>query len=354
MSCHRTDRLAQLLRLMPIFCLNAAPWSCTAAPDPEVAPASVKDKPPAEGASPMAAFARMIGGEWKVTFESGESAFGSWHWGPGRHSIHGGELEVIYWHPGHKQIRLLSLHADILGVGRDSGEGTMSFEGETASGVLNLQQPRALRKLAMRWSFDGPDAYRDTLMEDSGSGFTTLAEWQRFRVPQRPESPPAAASESLKLPEHLKALEPLLGRTWEAQVEASGPVKQDAIQVHTIFEFVPDYVYGRVLVPSRDGAHAHLFDVFCYQDVRTSDLRCLALSSQRGVYEGKVTVDKDGALQFDGVEYQGDRVAPLAARFDFEDDGTLHQRVWSREGAERTLLFDVRHRQLKPSIDQAR
>jgi hypothetical protein len=295
-----------------------------------------------EVADPMASFARLVGGEW-----SGLSALQTWQWGPGKHSIRGGELEVIYWHPGRKQVCLLSMHADIPGVGRGSGEGTMKFEGETANGVLDLYQPRGLRKLAMRWAFQGPDTYRDTLLEDSGAGFTTLAEWERVRVPKRTESP-REAEQTLTLPEHLKAFEALLGRTWEAQVRMGDSVTGEAVHIQSTFEFVPDYVYGRVLAPSKDGEPAHVLDVYFYQEVRTGSLRCLALSNRGGVYTGEVIVVDGGALHLDLKGYEGERVVPLVARFDFEKDDTLRQRVWSLEGGERSLTLDVRHQRLEP------
>jgi len=327
--------------------------SCTIAPDQGSSAKTVEEPVPAEIADPMKSFARLVGGEWRNVLGDGSSVYQSWHWGPGRHSMRGGELEVIYWHPGRKRVHLLSMHADIPAVGRGSGEGTIQFEGETANGVLDLYQPRGLRKLATRWVFEGPDKYRDTLLEDSGDGFKTLAEWERVRLPRR-ETPPPAAENSLKLPEHLKAFEALVGRTWEAHVTEDDSVTRKAIYIQSTFEFVPDYVYWRVIAPSMDGEPAHLLDAYVYQDVRTRALRCLALSKRGGVYEGAVTAVDAGALQLDLTGYEGDRVFPLVARFDFEKDGTLRQRVWSIEGSPRTLMLDVRHKKLEPKGDQPR
>lgn len=347
----------QLSRPFLAISLTAALCACTVAPRQGSGPKPVQEPVSAEVAKPMASFARMVGGEW-----SGLSALQAWHWGPGRHSMRGGELEVIYWHPGRRQVRLLSMHADIPAVGRGSGEGTIEFEGETANGVLDLYQPRGLRKLAMRWVFEGPDKYRDTLLEDSGTGFKPLAEWERIRVPKQSDSPPRAAEKTLNSPEHLKAFEPLLGRTWEAQASAGDSVTGKAVHIQSTFEFVPDYVYWRVLAPSKDGEPAHLLDAYFYQDVRTGTLRCLALSNSGGVYEGTLKVLGRGlddgiagaALQLDLTGYEGDRVVPLIARFDFQKDETFRQRVWSLEGAERTLIVDVQHKQLAPKSDHPR
>ncbi len=339
----------RLRRPFLALCLTAALCACTAAPDQRLDAKPVQKPATAEVADPMASFARLVGGEW-----SGLSALQTWHWGPGKRSMRGGELEVFYWHPGRKQVRLLSMHADIPAVGRGSGEGTMKFEGETASGTLDLYQPRGLRKLAIRWVFEGPDKYRDTLLEDSGGGFSTLAEWDRVRVPKRSETPLRAAEKAINLPQHLKVFDVLLGGTWEAQVRTGESATGKAVHIQSTFEFVPDYVYGRVLAPSEDGEPAHLFDAYVYQDVRTGALRCLALSNRGGVYEGDVTVADGGALQIDLKGYEGDRVVPLVARFDFEKGETLRQRVWFLEGTERTLMLDVHHKKLEAKSDQKR
>jgi hypothetical protein len=45
---------------------------------------------------------------------------------------------------------------------------------------------------------------------------------------------------------------------------------------------------------------------------------------------------------------EGDRVAPLVERLDFEADGTVHHRIWSLDDAERTLMLDVPHEKLDP------
>ncbi len=98
-----------------------------------------------------------------------------------------------------------------------------------------------------------------------------------------------------------------------------------------------------------DGAHPHLLDAYIYQEIRTDLVRCLALSSAGGVYEGVLTVLPDGALEFDLKGYEGDRTRSLVARFDFGHDGTLRQRVWSVDGTERILMLDVHHTPIEES-----
>ena len=331
-----------ILRLAPI--LVAVLSACTDVRNKGADPRPVQEPTPVEVADPMASFARLIPGDWRVTFGNGTSAFTTWQWGPGKHSIHGDELELMYWHPGRKQVRLLSLHPDIPGVGRGSGEGMIRFEGETAEGVLDLYQPRGLRKLGIRWEFDGPDKYHDTLLEATGpEGFKLANEWDRYRVAKRSDVQPHTVEETPKLPEHLKIFEALLG-AWETKGDS---VIADASRTESTFEFVPDYIYARVITPSKDGESTHLLDAYVYQDVRTQALRCLALSNSGGVYEGDVIGLEGGALQLDLKSYEGDRVVPCVVRFDFEEDGSLRSREWSLVGSDRKLLHDVHHERIE-------
>ena len=67
------------------------------------------------------------------------------------------------------------------------------------------------------------------------------------------------------------------------------------------------------------------------------------------MYEGDITVlDEGHSLQIDLKGYDGDKVVPLVARFEFEKDGTLRQRVWSvGANSERVIIFDVRYEKRK-------
>ena len=64
------------------------------------------------------------------------------------------------------------------------------------------------------------------------------------------------------------------------------------------------------------------------------------------VYEGDVTVLDGGALQFDLQGYEGDQVVPYLAQLDVEQDGSLRQRIWSIQGAERTLVLEARQQKV--------
>jgi hypothetical protein len=172
-------RLAALLAL-PLLSATSA---CTAsqAESPASRPASV----------PMASFARMVGGEWRMTMTSGEKQYTVWYWGPGRRSLraithgHDGggnpwrDLSVVYWHPGLGQVREIGLNP----FAQSASESTFRLDGKDSEAFTDLYQNGAHRKLASRTTFDGPDRYRAVLMEQiEGSGVTTLAEWEYERL----------------------------------------------------------------------------------------------------------------------------------------------------------------------------
>jgi hypothetical protein len=336
--------------------LIAALSACTARQDKSPDTRPVQKPAPAEVANPMASFARMVPGEWRRPALTRTSMFDTWHWGPGKHSMRvmtdGSDadgnpwraLQAVYWHADRKQVCLLGLEPFARGV----AVGTIKFEGETADAVYDLYQTGGRRKMSLHWTFDGPDKYHATLLEATGTaGFKPLVEWDYVRSKTPTATRPRTAEVAPKPSERLKVLEALLGHTWEAKGDwAAG----DAFHIQSTFEWIPyaDAIYARVLAPSKDGEPRHLLDAYFYHHTGANALRCLALSNQGGVYEGDLTVLEGGAVQIDLKGYEGDQVVAHVVRFDFEQDGTLRHRVWSRKGTERTLMLDVHHRKLEP------
>ncbi len=312
-----------------------------------------------EHADPMAPFARMMPGEWRMTVQSGASMYDTWHWGPGRHSVRvmtdgsgadgnpWREVQVYYWHPLRNEVRLLGLSPYARGV----AEGTIRFEGDTAEAVIDMHQTRDRRELALRWSFEGPDRYHEKLLEKTGpEGFGLLAEWDHNRSdpPVRAHAAPAGAEPELA--QRLNAFAPLLNHTW--QTETDKPTG-GATSIRTAFQSIPyaDAIYARSWIPVDNGASGHLFDIYLYHHTGAGVLRCLALSDRGAVYEGDVAVLDGGALRFDLTGAKGDRTVPLLVRLDFDADGSVRQRVWAGSAAEGTPVLDLRHRKADPEND---
>lgn len=324
--------------------LWVAPWaalsSCTAVQDESRDGETVRVPTLAAAADPMANFARLVSGEWWVTLADETSSFNTWHWGPGKHSVRSAHaVDVYYWHPARQVVRSFSMHP----FARSVGEGTIRFEGETAEDILDLWQTSGPRKLASRWVFDGPDEYQETLLELMGpDGFQPLTSWKRVRKPTHTEPSARAAAEGPKPPHHMHVFAPLLGQTWEAQgVWSSG----ETFHVRTDFEWIAsvDALYARSVALIEGAEPVHVLDAYLFHHTGTNTLRCLALTEPGGVYAGDWTVLDGGALEFDLEGYVADRVVPRVVRFDFEADGRLRQRIWSRAGVERTLVLDAHH-----------
>ncbi|HZW10430.1 MAG TPA: hypothetical protein VFF69_11055 [Phycisphaerales bacterium] len=351
MSCLRR-RFRRIHPVVAGLALIGALPAPAAGQDAIVDPEPTRANARAGDAGPMAPFARMIPGEWKMTVESGTSSFRTWHWGPGRHSMRvmtdgfdaagnpWRDLDVFYWHPGGGQVREFGVSQFARGV----TEGAITFEGETWRSDFDLFQTGGRRTLRLIWDFDGPDRYHATLQEASpgeSRRYTTLVEWDLLRT--SPSSPPRplAVEGATKPSDLLRPLELLLG-TWEAKM---GQAIAGALHTRATLEWIPlaDAIYARVLAPANHGEPAHLLDAYLYHHTGAGTLRCLALSERGGVYEGDVTVLDDGALQLGLKGYEGGQQATHVVRIDFGGDDALRTRAWSLEGDERTLRLDLHH-----------
>lgn len=311
---------------------------------PDGAPAAVA----VELSQPMASFARMVSGQWRVTAPSGTSMFHTWHWGPGNHSIRRmttgfdaagspwRELRVAFWHPARKQLRFFGMTP----VGRGVMEGTIKFERETANATFDLFQSSGRRDMRLRWAFDGPDKYHEKLLEATGpAGIQLLAEWDHVRSPNVLLANPPLEIEA-KPSQRLKFFDPVVGSTWEGR---SSSVSKDASDFESTFEWLPliETVYAQVRAPDKAGPSKHILDAYFYHHTGTNTLRCLALSHLSGVYEGDVTTLDNGGLQLDLKRYEGDQVVSLLVLLDFDASEGLRTRVWTLDGVERTLSLDV-------------
>jgi hypothetical protein len=311
-----------------------------------------------EHADPMAPFARMIPGEWRMTAEGGTSMYDTWRWGPGRHSVRvmtdgfgadgapWREVQVYYWHPGRKEIRLLGLSPFARGV----SEGTIKFQADTAVAAFDIHQTRGRRELALHWSFDGPDTYRETLLEKNDADvLIPLVEWRHIRSDPPADALPPAGDE-MRLAERLKALAPLLAHQWVATGDRTSG---QASPIRSTFQWVPyaDAIYARTWTPAADGVSKHLLDTYLYHHTGANSLRALALSDRGGVYEGDLTVLDGGNLQLDLTGSEADKTVHLVVRLDFDADGSMRQRVWSGSAAEGTPVLDLRHRKADPEND---
>lgn len=308
----------------------------------------------ADTASPMAAFTRLIPGEWRI----GTSLFHTWYWGPGKHSVRvmtdgfGADglpwraVQVFYWHAGRKEIRLLGVNP----YARSVAEGTIRIGGDTAEATVEMHQTADRRELVVRWSFEGDDKYHEVLLERLGpDNLVLLAEWDHIRV-QAPGEPRILGDEGIQLAERLQPFAPIVTGPWEAEgAWTSG----ETLRVRSTVQWVPgaDMVYARSETLSQDGQARHGLDTYLYHHTGAGTLRCLVVSDQGGVYEGDVRVLDGGALQCDLTGSEPDGTVQLVVRLDFDGGNSLRQRVWSTRDGQQTLVLDIHHRKPSPESE---
>ncbi len=333
---------------------------CSSPPDNEPVTVPAKVQPFAKTSYRMEPFSCFIGGRWKTTALAGTDTYDTWHWGPGRNSIRkmtagtapSGEpwhaMSVFFWHPGRKEVRTLSVSPTFRGV----SEGTFTFDGKEADGLVDMHQTIGHRVFGRRWTFEGPDAYHDELLDKVPEGFSLQNEWRRFRVAAATEDELAAErtrSAAAKPSEFIKPIERLLGHTWEGEAvpEVATRPPADTLPTRTTFEYVPDAdaIYGRVQTLNSDGTPAHTMDLYLYHHTGAGVLRCLALANSNDdegiAYEGDITPGDNGRwLRLDLRTHRSSGVSPIEARIDFEPPGDARFRAWSTEGNDRTLIFD--------------
>jgi hypothetical protein len=313
-----------------------------------------QDPPPAAtplAPGPLAGFARMFPGEWIVTFASGTSMFRTWQRGPSQHSLRivtngvgaGGDpwraLEVVYWHPERRRVCLLGFSCYARGV----EEGEIRFGDETVQFDVDLHQVKARRTLRTVWTFQGPDTYHATLLEQQPgplADYTMLTEWDVHRR-QAPVPPRSLTVDGVNEPSLLLApLRPLLG-SWESRVDAANT---NAKPLQSTFEWMPlaDVIHARVLGTGQ-GEHEDvpLLDVFLHHHTGRGTLRCFAISNRGSVHEGDVRVLDGGSLQIELQGHDGAQALAHTVQLDFEAAGAMHCRIWG-EGKERRLQLDRR------------
>lgn len=300
------------------------------------------------GVGAMAALGRLEGGEWRMKSDGVVGLNTRWTWGPGQHSLRGtvggtgGDgkpwraLNVVYWHPGLRQVRMLGLSQYRAGV----AESSLTVTGDVWETVTDMYQADDHRMLKSRWTFRGADGYHDELMESTGAEeYFPLASWDWVRAAPAPALQGLEVEGAARPSERLMAFAPLLDHTWRTSGEGRLGGLRSTIQ------WIPlsNVLCVRTVRVERDAASGPVLDAYFYYHTGKKSVRCLALTEDGGVYEGDVRVVEGGAVEVELKGYERERVVAYVARLDFEKNGAVRQRVWSVEGAERRLVLDVDH-----------
>ncbi|MCA9307109.1 MAG: hypothetical protein KDA16_11280 [Phycisphaerales bacterium] len=295
--------------------------------------AAIADIHASLGADPLARFAHLVGGEWRLGLPGGKWQIDRWVWGPGERSMRSrtfnsqgdgettcGVWRVMYWHPGRGRIETLNLQWQGM-----AGTGVIAMEGDATRNDFelfydepnpHLRNSAQVRPLVLDWEFEGKDLYRLRLRELERGEMLVLAEWAYARSGELTAMPKSAHEAPAEV-RHLEELAGLAGRGW---VSGDGLVdgRVDWI-AYTEALFARFKIDGGAVE-----AHVYVHPV-------TDRVMILALTETGGVYEGEARTDAGGAVVFDVMGYEGDAVVERAIRLDVED-ARVGVRVTDREG----------------------
>lgn len=292
--------------------------------------------------APLERFARMIGGEWRVTFQSGTKQFDRWRWGPGQRSAIvetygpdavGGPwrvLSVYYVRPGSDEVRYVSLHPKAGELGHGLAEGTTVMDAERMVTNTTLRQSGRAgqpRSIEARTEFRTPDAYRASLAEDGGRGLEEIVAWEYTRSYELSPLPPIV--EGAERPSgSLAFASGLVGPTWSAD----GRLAEGASFGATAsFDWIPyiGVLHAQIAIANADSTARRSIEVYLMPSPWSETFRALVLTEAGGVLEGEVTV-ADGRM-LTGVleERDGDRIVQRAMQLTIEANGAPRVRLWS-------------------------
>ena len=338
---------------------------------------------------PLEPLSRLIGGEWRVTFANGTRHVDRWSPGPGGHSASAqtfgtdGEgnpwraLAIHHWHPGRQQVRVLGFHPEVPSLGRGHSEGSARPGPDGMTSLLELRQsaqPQRVRRIESRIEFDGPDALRTALLEDTGEGFAPLVEWGYVRSRELSDATDLTADTGG--PSELrKVIEPLLERfvairsgsaahslwrgwrfgsldssAWsnaalDQEWEAVGTSAEGTpFRLRTTFEWIApiEVLLVKAGLVAADGGTTPLIEAYLFHPVGTEGVKALGLSKDGGVFEGAVVLE-GRALEATGEEFGPEGTGPRRVRLDLGDDGTLRTRVWTERSAADAPVWDLHH-----------
>jgi hypothetical protein len=303
----------------------------------------------------LAPFGRMVGGEWRVRFSNDTAQFDRWEWGAGRRSVvsetYGSSgdgqpwraLAVYYWHPGGKEIRVLSAHPSVPMLGHGVATGTATISAEQMRAFMELRQsgsPDRPRRLEVRWDVRHPDAHRTTLLEKGESAYEELVRWEYARsyamspLPQIAEA--AATPRSSMAP-----IERLLRHRWMTARDASNPA---SLQVEASLAWIPylEAVRARVALAGAASPLGSQVDLYIVRAAGAESFRALVLTASGFVYEGVVTMPDGSTLAFDLTGHERDGIVRRRGDIRFREDGSLRMRAWSDDDAVDAPDIDVR------------
>lgn len=282
--------------------------------------------------SPLQDFERLVTDSWVVTASSGKKMVHTWKWGPGRWSVErwtdgesaGGEpwkeLVVYYWDSQQRRIRLLGVSPFAGGI----SQGTIEFDGDSATTNFTLTQTSGRRVMQARWSFQGDSLYQETLLEKDSSGkFTELVAFQHHRIKRR-DDPPAVDAVRHEIPESFASIKFLIGKPWNGTIEDQQRSFQSSVNWLPIANCIHATIKETTNGSSIEFAHAYL-----YHEHKAKTLRCLIVCANSDTYEGNLSELSTGEVQLKLNGHHNGNSLQLESLIEQIADGSLQQNIQS-------------------------
>lgn len=299
--------------------------------------------------SPLKDFERLVTDSWVVTASSGTQMIHTWKWGPGRWSVERWtdgesargepwkELVVYYWDPQERNIRFLGVSPFASGI----NEGTIEFDGNSATANSTLTQTSGRRVMQTRWSFQSDSLYQETLLEKDSSGkFTELVAFQHHRVKRR-DDPSAIDAARHEVPKPFASIKFLIGKPWNGTIGD----QQRSFQTSVNWLPIANCIHATIN-ETTSGKSVEFANAYLYHEHNAETLRCLIVCANSDICEGDLREISKGKIQltFDGRSNTGSR--QLESLIEQMSDGSLQQKIQSSSTSNPKDLLLKHHRGL--------
>lgn len=284
---------------------------------------------------PMAPIERLTMGEWRMKSVGGSQFFETWRYGPGGHSVrkftHGVNLhdnnrpwrdvEVFYWHPEQKKIKLLGFSPYKASV----SQGSIELKAGKLESRFETNQDGEIRKLGIEIAFQGKDKFQETLYESvNGQPYVVGNQWNHVwsktvtpaPVLKSPETPKPSGAQAI--------LTAFAGKVWQNR----SPVRNSGTYM-TDFEWIPyaNVMNVRSTLKPVKGGTVGQYDLYFYQIPSAVGVQAFALFNDGSHGLGSAVAKGAGKIEV-RLRMSSSDNADRSISYSIGSNGNLEEDVW--------------------------
>lgn len=260
----------------------------------------------------------MVGGEWRMKTKDGSQMIETWQWGPGKKSLkvvtHGfnasdnnfpwRDIEIIYWHPMRKEIRMLGISPMWRGV----REGVVTAKGGKLSGTIDLYQTVGTRRLGWSLEPQGANTFFEALASENPAGkMERFVDWTFER--NKSITPMVYPKKGTKIEPSAE----MMG-VRDLVTERKHP---DGGSVSFVYVPYADAIYFSSSTPAKDGRKAGSEHGLIYYHTGAKERRYFAISSSGEVSEGTVRYTRGFSWEIKMKRFSENKVRGLTKTLTF-------------------------------------